>query len=91
MSIRLYWARNDGMTGHVFLSPPERSALEREMLLQGITLPELEPGVHVTATEVDEALESAAADPISLGDRKLWDDWLAFLRGASVNGGLLVR
>jgi len=91
VSIRLYWARNDGMTGHVFLDPPERSALEREMLLQGMTLPELEPGVHVTATEVDNALESAATDPISLGDRKLWADWLTFLRGASVNGGLLVR
>jgi hypothetical protein len=91
VSIRLYWARNDGMTGHVFLSPHERSALEREMLLQGITLPELEPGVHVTATEVDEALESASSEPIALADRKLWADWLTFLRGASVNGGLLVR
>jgi hypothetical protein len=47
--------------------------------------------VHVTATEVDEALESAAPEPIALADRKLWDDWLAFLRGASINGGLLVR
>ena len=79
------------MTGHVFLCPHERSAVEREMLLQGMTLPELEPGVHVTATEVDEALESAAPEPIALADRKLWDDWLAFLRGASINGGLLVR
>jgi hypothetical protein len=79
------------MTGHVFLGPHERSALEREMLLQGMTLPELEPGVHVTATEVDEALESAAPEPIALADRKLWNDWLAFLRGASINGGLLVR
>jgi hypothetical protein len=90
VSLRLYWARNDGMTGHVFLSPLERSALEREMLLQGMTLPALEPGMHVTATEVDSALESAAEDPIAL-DRKLWADWLTFLRGASVNGGLLVR
>jgi hypothetical protein len=91
VSIRLYWARNDGMTGHVFLSRLERSALEQEMLLQGITLPELEPGTHVTATEVDAALEAAAEDPIALADRKLWEDWLAFLRGASINGGLLVR
>ncbi len=91
MSIRLYWARNDGMTGHVFLSPLERSALQREMLLQGIPLPELEPGMHVTASEVDQALAIAAAEPLELGDRKLWDDWLAFLRGASINGGLLVR
>jgi hypothetical protein len=44
----------------------------------------------VSVTEVDAALESAAPDPISL-DAKLWGDWLAFLHGASVNGGLLVR
>jgi predicted lipid carrier protein YhbT len=56
-----------------------------------VMLPRLEPGVHVTATEVDAALEAAAEDPIVLADRKLWDDWLAFLRGASINGGLLVR
>jgi hypothetical protein len=88
VSVRLYWARNDGMSGHVFLSPLERSALEREMLLQGMAL---RPGTHLTATEVDSALEAAAPEPLSLDDRKLWTDWLAFLRGASVNGGLLVR
>jgi hypothetical protein len=91
VSIRLYWARNDGMTGHVFLDPADVELLRQEMMLQGVMLPRLEPGVHVTATEVDSALESAAADPISVVDRKLWDDWLAFLRGASVNGGLLIR
>ena len=91
MSIRLYWARNDGMTGHVFLDPADVELLRQEMVLQGVMLPRLEPGVHVTATEVDEALESAAPEPIALADRKLWDDWLAFLRGASINGGLLVR
>ena len=35
------------------------------MVLQGVMLPRLEPGVHITATEVDEALESAAPDPIA--------------------------
>jgi hypothetical protein len=78
------------MTGHVFLDPLDRSALEQEMDLQGMGFPRLEPGIHVTATEVDAALEGAAPDPISL-DAKLWSDWLAFLQGASVNGGLLVR
>jgi hypothetical protein len=89
--LRLYWARNDGMSGHVFLDPVDVELLRQEMVLQGVLLPRLEPGVHITATEVDAALESAAAEPIGLGDRKLWADWLAFLQGASVNGGLLVR
>jgi hypothetical protein len=89
--LRLYWARNDGMSGHVFLDPADVELLRQEMVLQGVMLPRLEPGVHVTATEVDAALESAAPDPIALGDTKLWADWLAFLQGASVNGGLLVR
>jgi hypothetical protein len=91
VSIRLYWARNDGMTGHVFLDPADVELLRQEMVLQGVMLPRLEPGVHVTATEVDAALEGAADEPIALADRKLWDDWLSFLRGASINGGLLVR
>jgi hypothetical protein len=90
VSIRLYWARNDGMTGHVFLDPADVEFLRQEMVLQGVMFPRLEPGVHITATDVDSALESAAEDPIAL-DRKLWADWLTFLRGASVNGGLLVR
>jgi hypothetical protein len=88
--VRLYWARNDGMSGHVFLDPLDRSAIEREMSLQGVGFPRLEPGIHVTVTEVDAALEAAAADPISL-DARLWADWLRFLEGASANGGLLVR
>ena len=66
--LRLYWARNDGMSGHVFL----------------------DPGIHVTITEVDAALENASPDPISI-DARLWIDWLRFLEGASTNGGLLVR
>jgi hypothetical protein len=78
------------MSGHVFLDPLDRSAIEREMDLQGLGFPRLEPGIHVTVTEVDAALESAAPEPLSL-DAKLWSDWLAFLQGASVNGGLLVR
>jgi hypothetical protein len=78
------------MSGHVFLDPLDRSAIEREGDLQGLCFPRLGPGIHVTVTEVDAALESAAPEPISL-DAKLWNDWLAFLQGASVNGGLLVR
>jgi hypothetical protein len=78
------------MSGHVFLDPLDRSAIEREMDLQATDFPRLEPGIHVTVKEVDAALEAAAPEPISV-DAKLWSDWLAFLQGASVNGGLLVR
>jgi hypothetical protein len=78
------------MSGHVFLDPLDRSAIEREMDLQGTGFPRLEPGIHVTVTEVDAALESASPHPISL-DAKLWADWLRFLEGASANGGLVVR
>lgn len=88
--VRLYWARNDGMSGHVFLDPVDVERLRDEMVLQGVDFPRLEPGVHVTVTEVDAALESAAPEPISV-EARLWADWLRFLRGASVNGGLLVR
>jgi hypothetical protein len=89
--VRLYWARNDGMSGHVFLDPVDVERLREEMVLQGVDLPRLEPGVHITMTEVDRALEAASDDPIAIEDTKLWADWLAFLRGASVNGGLLVN
>jgi hypothetical protein len=89
--LRLYWAQNDGMSGHVFLDPVDVERLREEMVLQGVGLPRLEPGLHITMTEVDAALEVASDDPIALDDAKLWTDWLAFLRGASVNGGLLVR
>jgi hypothetical protein len=88
--LRLYWARNDGMSGHVYLDPLDVERIREEMVLQGVSLPRLEPGTHVTATEVDTALESAAPEPISV-DAKLWSDWLRFLEGASVNGGLLVQ
>jgi hypothetical protein len=88
--IRLYWARNDGMSGHVFLDPLDRSAVEREMDLQGLGFPRLEPGIHITVSEVDAALDAAASQPISV-DARLWADWLRFLEGASTNGGLLVQ
>ena len=88
---RLYWARNDGMSGHVFLDALDLERLRQEMVLQGMEFPELRPGMHLAVTEIDEALEAADPEPIALADRKLWSDWLAFLRGASVNGGVLVR
>jgi hypothetical protein len=60
------------------------------MDLQGMGFPRLDPGIHVTITEVDEALENASPVPISV-DARLWTDWLRFLEGGSTNGGILVR
>jgi hypothetical protein len=92
---RLYWARNDGLTGHVWLSDADRAALAREMILQGMSrfpVATFEAGerMEVTIVELEQALESASPQPVSV-DEKLWRDWLAFLTGAVENGGLLVR
>jgi hypothetical protein len=92
---RLYWARNDGLSGHVWLSDGDRAALAREMLLQGMgsfPVATFERGerMQVTVGEIEEALGAAASEPVSVEER-LWRDWLAFLTGATQNGGLLVR
>lgn len=92
---RLYWARNDGMSGHVWLSERDQDALAQEMIVQGMTdfpVEKFRVGdeMHVTMTEIDRALESASDKPVAV-DERLWRDWLAFLRGAAKNGGLLVR
>ena len=89
--IRLYWARNDGMSGHVFLAEQDVELLWHEMLLHGSVLPDLDPGVSVPADEIEAAIEHLGPEPLLMTDRKLWRDWVGFLRGASENGGLLVR
>jgi hypothetical protein len=93
--LRLYWARNDGMGGHVFLGLDDLRALAAEMAEQSMTgwvaLERLEPGDHVPPGAVDFALSQASPEPSVLGDAKLWRDWLAFLTGAAENGGILVR
>ena len=93
--LRLYWARNDGMGGHVFLGLDDLRALAAEMAEQGMTgwvaLERLEPGTHVLPGAVDFALSQASPEPSVLADAKLWRDWLAFLAGAAENGGILVR
>jgi hypothetical protein len=89
--IRLYWAHNDGMSGHVFLDAADVELLRQEMVLQGMMLPPLEPGERIPADEIEAALAVSSADPITLSDAKLWDDWLAFLHGAAQNGGLVAR
>jgi hypothetical protein len=90
--VRLYWAKNDGLSGHVWLSPQHAGQLAAEMAEQGIRLPlaELEPGARVPPGAVDAALARASREPRVLEDEKLWRDWLAFLAGAAENGGLVV-
>ena len=107
MSVNLWWAENDGMSGHVWFGVGELLALGGEMLAQGmaheggrdrggagIPLAELAPGGrdgHVTADEVEQALAAAAPEPLTLTDAKLWQDWLRFLEGAATHGGIVVR
>ena len=46
---------------------------------------------RIDPDELEAVLEPASPEPKVLGDAKLWLDWLRFLEGAAVNGGLLVR
>lgn len=93
--LRLYWARNDGLGGHVFLGLADLERLTAEMAEQGMTgwlaLDRLEPGATIPAGAVDFALSQASPDPKTLDDTKLWQDWLGFLAGAAENGGIVVR
>jgi hypothetical protein len=107
MSINLWWAENDGMSGHVWLGVRELLALGSEMLAQGmareggrtgpgvgIPLGELAPAGgegRVSAGEVEEALAAASPEPLTSTDAKLWEDWLRFLEGAAAQGGIVVR
>ena len=98
MGCAFYWASNDGMSGHVWLSDGDLRALTDEMLVQGMPWPIERAGVErvgadasISADELEAVLEPASPEPKVLADAKLWLDWLRFLEGASVNGGLLVR
>jgi hypothetical protein len=93
--LRLYWARNDGLEGHVFLGLEDLERLAGEMNEQGMTgwlsLDRLEPGATIPPGAVDFALSQASPEPRTLEDAKLWQDWLGFLAGAAENGGIVVR
>ena len=92
--LRLYWARNDGLGGHVFLGLEDLERLAGEMKEQGMTgwlsLDRLEPGATIPPGVVDFALSQASPEPKTLDDPKLWEDWLGFLAGAAENGGIVV-
>ena len=96
MSYRLYWRRNDGVTGHVWLSSGDLDALTTEMRLQGMPWPGdrlPEPGADavVETDEVENVIRAGREAPVTLSDGQLWIDWLEFLDGAAQNGGLLIR
>ncbi len=98
MSYRLWWRWNDGMSGHVWLSDGDLRRLSDEMLAQGMPWPGARLAaalegrdVVITPQELEVALETASAEPTRLTDAGLWRDWLAFLRGALDNGGILIR
>ena len=93
MGYAFYWADNDGLGGHVWLSDGDLRALTDEMLLQGMPWPaeRVESAERIAADEVEAVLGPADPGPKVLADAKLWRDWLVFLEGAARNGGLLVR
>jgi hypothetical protein len=93
MGYAFYWAHNDGMSGHVWLSDGDLRALTDEMLVQGMPWPaeRATAGGRIAADELESVLAAAEPQPKMLRDERLWLDWLRFLEGAAVNGGLLVR
>ena len=99
MSFNLWWADNDGMSGHVWLSVGDMLALVEEMNTQGMTgaggiaAAKLAPAESelIGAEEIEVALASASDEPRTLDDPKLWRDWLIFLEGATTRGGILIR
>ncbi len=93
MGFGFYWTRNDGMSGHVWLSDGDLRALVDEMLVQGMPWPfeRMDSDSSIAAGEIEAMLDAATPQPRVLPDEKLWLDWLRFLEGAAANGGLLVR
>lgn len=100
MSVNVWWAFNDGMSGHVWLGEREVDALRQEMVLQGMAeafpVEKLAPQTseqraQVTPQQIEGALDLASEEPTAIADEKLWRDWLRFLEGARHKGGLLIR
>mgnify|MGYP005869070477 CR=1 FL=1 len=104
MSFNLYWRRNDGIGGHVWLSVSDMLALRKEMLEQGMAVETGGGGLGIPVTkllpsqpetiseeEIAAALAVASLKPRTLVGYSLWRDWLEFLEGARRNGGLLIR
>ncbi len=96
MSFNLWWAENDGMSGHVWLSVGDLFALRDEMEAQGMTAisaARLAPQERalIGADELEGALAAAWDEPRTGLDPKLWRDWLTFLDGGRTRGGIVIR
>jgi hypothetical protein len=93
VSCAFYWAHNDGMSGHVWLSDRDLRVLVDEMLVQGMPWPleRFDGDSSISSDELESILDAAEPEPRVASDAKLWLDWLRFLEGAAANGGLLVR
>jgi hypothetical protein len=93
MGCAFYWAHNDGMSGHVWLSDDDLRALVDEMVVQGMPWPfeRIDGDSSIPMDEIEAMLDAARPQPRVIADEKLWLDWLRFLEGATANGGLLVR
>ena len=71
MSYRMYWRRNDGVSGHVWLSAGDMDALRGEMALQGMPwpgdrLPAPGGDAVVEADEVERTVATARETPLTL-------------------------
>jgi hypothetical protein len=93
MGCAFYWAHNDGMSGHVWLADGDLRALVDEMVVQGMPWPfeRIDGDSAIAVDELEAMLAAAEPRPRVVPDEKLWLDWIRFLEGAAVNGGLLVR
>jgi hypothetical protein len=99
----LWHERHDGISGHVFLLEQQMLELREELAAQGmacgreggrgIPLHKLETPENwfVPAMEIEEALEVALPEPVTMNDARLWQDFLVFLEGAVERGGLRVK
>jgi hypothetical protein len=103
MAFHLWWQRQDGLRGHVFLLNDQMAALRDELVAQGMVCGEeggrgiplaklqVPRNQFVSPIELEEALEVAVQEPATLADARLWQEFLAFLEGAAGHGGLRIK
>lgn len=103
MAFHLWWQRQDGIGGHIFLLNDQMAALRDELVAQGmvcgdeggrgIPLSKLQAprNQFVSSIELEEALETASPEPSTFEDGRLWQEFLAFLEGAAERGGLRIK
>jgi hypothetical protein len=89
MGFNFWWARNDGMTGHAWLSVDDMRAIVDEMRAQGVEWDSTRK--EVSAVAIDDTLRDLTAEPRTYVEPRLWADWLVFLDGARENGGLVIQ